>query len=73
MSVASDVIGMFLAATTIISVVALPVSCVKNTDTQIAEMVKDGVDPLDARCAVATMNDRICLDRERNRGADKDE
>ncbi|EZP51404.1 hypothetical protein [Delftia sp. RIT313] len=60
-----DVVGMILAALVCLS----PAGCVMHRNSQIAQAIKDGADPIAARCALEgwTNMDKVCMDVVRER------
>ncbi len=56
-----DLLRFFTGGLLLLALVSAPFACTVHRDHKIAEMVKSGADPQDARCAVALDPGPSCI------------
>lgn len=59
----SEVFTWCMGFAAVVAVAALPVSCTKHRQTLVAEAIKNGADPIAAKCAIEgdSQDSKMCL------------
>lgn len=68
----NEILAMVLLAVVAVCAVAMPVSCVKDTNAKIAQAIEQGGDPIAIRCALGnTTPETACAISASKQGVEK--